>query len=229
MSNRNYTHKNVDTTNSEGEKREKSNSNIEALYQARKEKVKAPKINFDNAGFTKSPSRLNVIYEVFDALTMHFKTTAIFASLALALLVISYQQYIAKGIGISDMNSMNAHRQYVNVQMHTLETESLATENMRVFNYNKANRALLAQKSEQNKHLQVVRVLNYEGSLQLVNCNDELIEISQRALALLYSPEIESIQAARPAFKPDELMALTFDQDGYILAIKRSAQSNQCS
>ena len=80
-----------------------------------------------------------------------------------------------------------------------------------------------------------MRVLNYEGSLQLVNCENELIEISRQALAILLSPETEQSENKRntdktePLFKKGQLMALTFNNEGYILDIHKTTQAAKCS
>ncbi|MFC4698704.1 hypothetical protein ACFO4O_00835 [Glaciecola siphonariae] len=200
---------------------------LEALYQARKARVKSPagvKSHFDNAA---SPTRY-AFANMIESLSARIKTTATFAAVAVAILVISYHQYVPNSSYLVQANQPAMTAKYTSVQVHILDSEVAEPTSQRTFNYSKAKQDMLSQQASRIDYTQIARVVNFEESAQLVTCNEELIEISKQALTMLLSADKASSTAQPPTLLEGELMALTFSESGYILDIHRAVVGEQC-
>jgi hypothetical protein len=112
-----------------------------------------------------------------------------------------------------------------------LQSEQLASAETAntLFQYNKARHDMLMNQAMQIEHQQVLRVISSDDGLQLVSCKDELLEISSQALAMLISAgPAESIPKGAD-FTEGQLLAISFDANGYILHIDPTEQSKQCT
>lgn len=236
------------------------NEKIEALYQARKKRHLAPVADktaiIERAHHNKPRSFFG---NIADALGTHLKLSAVYATLAIAAVVIGLQSMRHDRPPL--LNEPLTIR-YTTVERHSMDTETIdegfkqqlaATRPAsKLFQYNRRRHEILIEQAKNIQNQQLLRVISQDSGLALVNCDDELIEISNQALAMLVTDNSSlasssALSAARSAelssehassslpsselsnrFKQGELLALTFDANGYIVAIQRSAKTQQC-
>ncbi|WP_371195514.1 hypothetical protein [Glaciecola sp. SC05] len=202
---------------------------LTTLYQARKKRHHAP-VSHKQSILDKAAANLQrpIMATIAQALTAHLQRSVVYASLAIAVVIVGVQSMQNEIPAIGNEPITISYR---SIQIHSLESEQLAvTDNAKnLFQYNEERHKALVEQAQQIEQQQVLRVIKQDSELQLVNCNDELIEISKQALAMLVASDFPLINPSNKRFNEGQLLAITFDQNGYILHIDDTAQTKQCT
>ena len=254
-------------------KKENAEANkIDALYAARKQRHLAPlgdkKSIIENAS---NPIRTGIWHQLIAALHAHAKNSAVFAAIAIAVVIIgfqtiSYSPFQPNGnssenpasspYSVSNYTNPESKIVYTNVQVHSLKTENedatainnaeretgqnieqekstgAYTTHAR-FLYTKAKIQMQKQQSIILANRELLKVVNQDAALQLVNCQNELIEVSKEALAYLANQQVNAEPGSAASqsinFNEGQLLAVSFDTNGYIINIGVSGEVKQCS
>ena len=145
------------------------------------------------------------------------------SALVIAVYVIGFQ-ILDRGAALA--NNPSNIIDYQTVQLHVMESENLVlartNESNRV-SYNRAYAEYVKNKINLDIHHQtIVRVLsntqNNDNILQLITCDDELVNISKEVLNILVPENTEE----RLGLSEGQMLALNFNAKGLIIGIDQS-------
>ncbi|MEW9798381.1 hypothetical protein [Alteromonas sp. CYL-A6] len=112
-----------------------------------------------------------------------------------------------------------------NVQLHGYAPSTVDTE---IADHKRLQRVYYAQYLQQDRimtarYSQSATVLQNQGELALTTCKDELIKLSDSLVSRM-------IREGRlpVALRPGETVTVGFDDDGYIVALRRLPEPRQC-
>ncbi|WP_395344731.1 hypothetical protein PN836_008195 [Ningiella sp. W23] len=224
---------------SQGDSHHQIDDEFTRLYQARKARNKAPnshKVQVIEQAKNKPglfrdllTSVINFVHETYIHQTKFIAGTV---ACALALFLITVQghfiHYFGTGAAGDSAYAQSPYSHYRTVEIHVLEGESGNSETAQRFSYSDAKQAFLSRQVFMQKHQELVRVVDTNDGLQLVNCDDKLIDISTQALALIYDTVTsEKEERQQTALTQGQLMAITFSDDGYILGVAKVTSAHQ--
>lgn len=148
----------------------------------------------------------------------YIQAATICSALMIAVYVISFQ-ILDKEINLA--RKANTPASFQSVQLHVLESENITENESHRINYKRAYREYVNNKMQLNVHHQTVAkvILNGENKqshLQLVTCDNDLLNISREVLDLLVPRAFDEGR-----FYEGQMLALSFDLNGLIINIDK--------
>ena len=203
-----------------------SDEELAKLYQARKRRNPSP-ADIKDAMLAASQKPKQSPWWQFE-LGAYAQFASVFAALVVAIYVIGYQ-LIDKELSIA--NAPTSDIEIQDVQIHIMKTDLLPTNEKNRRLYDQAYKEYAGNKLHLDIHRQTVaRVISQQHSdtnaLKLLTCEDTLLSISKDVLALFLPAAPETT----PRFKEGQMLALSFDDNGYIIGIEKDQnQKLQCA
>lgn len=199
-----------------------SDDDLSAKYQQRKQQYQSPtEIKTKMLAAAVEPKKA---WWHID-LGPYVQVATLCSALVIAVYVIGFQ-ILDKEVSLA--NNPNSSIEYQTVQLHVMESENLGlaqvNESNRV-NYNRAYAEYVNNKLNLDIHHQtIVRVLsntqNSDTVLQLITCDDELVNISKEVLNILIPDNSDE----RLSLSEGQMLALNFNSEGLIIGIRQDQQ-----
>ena len=200
-------------------------ASLHRLYENRKQSKGVPPALKQNVMAGIAQKTANTAPWWKQSFKQYVQISMVTASFALVALVIGLQMI---GSTVNPKGAFDAQIVYQSIQIHELTapntTNLIASAKEQRFSYNKAYSELLAkQKSLMLKPQTHARVIQFEGELQLLSCEDELIKISQDVINLFYPKGDQAID-----FSHGQMLTLRFEESGHIAEIHNYTNVKQC-
>lgn len=216
--------------NHDNNSRQNVDASLESLYQKRKLKHASPSAVKQEILDTLATSSTAATPWWKINVKPYMQISAVACSVAVAFIVISIQLVNNNpsplALESADFQSVELHvlapkaKQLANTQL----SRSMATKERKV-QYQSAQSVYMERQADLVIHQQAyATIVNSEEGLSLLTCDQNLLKLSQEVVDLLMSGhENETVD-----FSKGQMVALTFDDNGHIIDIRKEIEKTEC-